>query len=151
MLNAENLRDAEQRRFAWRCRRGMLELDIVLQNFVNVQFDSLNMGELQAFDDMLELPDNEFWDLINSSKQLKKTDAQATKSANEILQKLRSTRFDDILFDAQPAIATQPDIANEVKQSMASHALTNDGSPRRSAPRDDEMSQNLPEQNQEAK
>jgi len=44
-------------------------------------------------------------------------------------------------------IANQPVIANVVKQSMASHALTNDGSPRRSAPRDDEMNENLSEQN----
>jgi len=93
MLNAENLRDAEQRRFAWRCRRGMLELDIVLQNFVNEQFDSLNMGELQAFDDMLELPDNEFWDLINSSTTMKKGSALATEAANAMLEKLRSVRL----------------------------------------------------------
>ncbi len=110
MLNAENLKDAEQRRFAWRCRRGLLELDIVLQDFVSKQFDSLNMRELQAFDDLLSLPDNEFWDLINSSKQLKKTDAQATKTANELLQKLRLVRFDDILADAQPAILNQPSL-----------------------------------------
>ncbi|WP_047550293.1 FAD assembly factor SdhE [Methylotenera sp. G11] len=93
MLNAENLRDAEQRRFAWRCRRGMLELDIVLQNFVNEQFGSLNMGELQAFDDMLELPDNEFWDLINSSEKMKKGSAAATEAANAMLEKLRLVRL----------------------------------------------------------
>jgi antitoxin CptB len=94
MLNAENLRDAEQRRFAWRCRRGLLELDIVLQDFVSKRFDALNMGELQAFDDMLELPDNEFWDLINSSKKLKKDTALATEIANGMLDKLRSVRLD---------------------------------------------------------
>ena len=93
MLNAENLRDAEQRRFAWRCRRGLLELDIVLQDFVSRQFDALNMGELQAFDDLLALPDNEFWDLINSSKNMKKGSALATEAANAMLEKLRSVRL----------------------------------------------------------
>lgn len=93
MLNAENLRDAEQRRFAWRCRRGLLELDIVLQDFVSKQFDSLNMSELQAFDDMLALPDNEFWDLINSSKTMKKDTALATETINVMLDKLRSVRL----------------------------------------------------------
>jgi antitoxin CptB len=92
MLNAENLRDAEQRRFAWRCRRGLLELDIVLQDFVSKQFGSLNMGELQAFDEMLELPDNEFWDLINSSKILKKDQTTQVEAANTMLEKLRSVR-----------------------------------------------------------
>lgn len=95
MLNAEILRDAEQRRFAWRCRRGLLELDIVLQAFVSKQFDALNMLELQAFDDLLAMPDNEFWELLNSSKQLKKTDIKATTTANEMLQKLRSVRLND--------------------------------------------------------
>ncbi len=93
MLNAENLRDAEQRRFAWRCRRGLLELDIVLQDFVSQQFDLLNMGELQAFDDLLALPDNEFWDLINSSKTMKKETVLATETANAMLDKLRSVRL----------------------------------------------------------
>ncbi len=96
MLNAENLRDAEQRRFAWRCRRGMLELDIVLQSFVNRQFDTLNMGELEAFDDMLELPDNEFWDLINSSKTIKKDTALARDAANAMREKLRSVRLNPV-------------------------------------------------------
>jgi antitoxin CptB len=93
MLNAENLRDAEQRRFAWRCRRGLLELDIVLQEFVSKQFDSLNMSELQAFDDLLALPDNEFWDLINATKKLKKDTVLATEIANVMLDKLRSVRL----------------------------------------------------------
>jgi len=100
MINAENLRDAEQRRFAWRCRRGLLELDIVLQDFVSKQFDSLNMGELQVFDDLLALPDNEFWDLINASKRIKKETASATEAANDMLDKLRSVRLEVASIDA---------------------------------------------------
>ncbi|MDO9283144.1 MAG: succinate dehydrogenase assembly factor 2 [Methylotenera sp.] len=93
MLNAEILREAEQRRFAWRCRRGLLELDIVLQAFVSKQFESLNMIELQAFDDLLALPDNDLWDLINASKNLKKAEPLATKTASDMLEKLRSVRL----------------------------------------------------------
>ena len=68
MLNAENIKDAELRRLAWRCRRGMLELDIVLQRFVKQYFDGLTLTELNAFDDLLELPDNDFWTLVSSNK-----------------------------------------------------------------------------------
>jgi antitoxin CptB len=68
MLNAENMRDAELRRLAWRCRRGMLELDIVLQRFIAQHFDGLTFAQLKAFDDLLELPDNDFWALISSDK-----------------------------------------------------------------------------------
>jgi antitoxin CptB len=66
MLNAENIKDAEQRRLAWRCRRGMLELDIVLQRFIAQHFNHLTLIELQAFDEMLELPDNDFWGLVSN-------------------------------------------------------------------------------------
>jgi antitoxin CptB len=66
MLNAENIKDAEQRRLAWRCRRGMLELDIVLQGFVANHFNGLSLAEMHTFDEMLELPDNEFWALLSA-------------------------------------------------------------------------------------
>ena len=72
MLNAENMKDAQTdiqlRRLAWRCRRGMLELDIVLQRFIALHFNNLTLAQLQAFDDLLELPDNDFWALISSDK-----------------------------------------------------------------------------------
>ena len=65
MLDTENMTDAqkdiESRRLAWRCRRGMLELDIVLQRFIAQHFNQLSLLELQAFDEMLELPDNDLW------------------------------------------------------------------------------------------
>jgi antitoxin CptB len=76
MLNAENLRDAEQRRLAWRCRRGMLELDIVLQRFMAQHFNDLTLDELSAFDVMLELPDNEFWDVLQMKNLHLKSKAQ---------------------------------------------------------------------------
>jgi antitoxin CptB len=66
MLNAENIKDAEQRRLAWRCRRGMLELDIMLQRFVANHFNGLSLAEMHTFDEMLELPDNEFWALLSA-------------------------------------------------------------------------------------
>ena len=71
MLNAVNMKDGqkeiESRRLAWRCRRGLLELDIVLQRFVANHFDDLSQPELVAFDGLLALPDNEFWDLISNN------------------------------------------------------------------------------------
>ena len=60
------LTELEQRRLAWRCRRGMLELDIVLQRFVLKHVNYLTTAEMQAFDALLELPDNEFWNKLQS-------------------------------------------------------------------------------------
>ncbi len=64
---AENIKAEQQRRLDWRCRRGMLELDIVLKHFVANQFSTLTLVEMHAFDEMLALPDNEFWALICAS------------------------------------------------------------------------------------
>jgi antitoxin CptB len=65
LLNLEH-KQAESRRLAWRCRRGLLELDIVLQRFVAQHYDGLSTAELSAFDEMLALPDNDFWALVSS-------------------------------------------------------------------------------------
>ena len=64
--NKEAKNQAESRRLAWRCRRGLLELDIVLQRFVAEYYEGLSVAELNAFDAMLSLPDNEFWALVSS-------------------------------------------------------------------------------------
>jgi antitoxin CptB len=76
MLNAENIKDAELRRLAWRCRRGMLELDIVLQRFMKQYFNDLTLDELSAFDVMLDLPDNEFWNVLQMKNLHLKSQAQ---------------------------------------------------------------------------
>jgi antitoxin CptB len=91
MLNTENIeaqRNIQQRRLTWRCRRGLLELDIVLQRFINEQFDALSLDELHMFDELLELPDNDFWELIGSSKSPHKND-----STYAVITKLKMVRF----------------------------------------------------------
>ena len=48
----------ERERLKWRCRRGLLELDIVLSRYVARHPDDAELGEL------LELPDNDLWDIV---------------------------------------------------------------------------------------
>ena len=57
-------------RIRWRCRRGMLELDIVLQGFVDKHYVQLNKAELKHFNTLLSLPDHDLWDMITSKKQV---------------------------------------------------------------------------------
>ncbi len=52
-------------RLRWRCRRGMLENDLVLERFLEARGATLDEGELVALDRALDLPDNELWDLIS--------------------------------------------------------------------------------------
>ena len=57
-------------RIRWRCRRGMLELDIVLQGFVDKHYMQLDEIELKHFDTLLSLSDNDLWDMITSKKKV---------------------------------------------------------------------------------
>ena len=51
-------------RIRWRCRRGMLENDLVLARFLASHGESLTEDDVASLDRLLELPDNELWDLI---------------------------------------------------------------------------------------
>jgi antitoxin CptB len=54
----------ELERVRWRCRRGLLELDIVLQRFVDMYHAKLNEAELRQFETLLDLSDNDLWAMI---------------------------------------------------------------------------------------
>ena len=45
-------------RLFWQCRRGMLELDILLQNFLEENIQNLSQKELETFRTLLKNPDN---------------------------------------------------------------------------------------------
>lgn len=60
--------DAARRRIRWLTRRGLLELDIVLERFMATQFDDLSDEELAVFVAVLDLPDQEFLALVNGKQ-----------------------------------------------------------------------------------
>jgi len=76
MINAESIKDAEQRRLAWRCRRGMLEIDIVLQKFVTTYFNELTLTELEAFDELLAMTDKDLWNVLSMKNLHLKSELQ---------------------------------------------------------------------------
>ena len=51
-------------RLRWRARRGMLENDLVLERFLDARGAALGEDDLAALDRLLDMPDNELWDLI---------------------------------------------------------------------------------------
>ena len=51
-------------RLAWRCRRGMLENDLILSRFLVARGATLREPEIAALDRLLDLPDNDLWDLL---------------------------------------------------------------------------------------
>ncbi len=56
-------------RVRWRCRRGLLELDIVLGRFMEQRYASMNNAERVVFDELLDYPDTMLWDVITGIKE----------------------------------------------------------------------------------
>ena len=56
---------SEADRIRWQCRRGLLELDLVLAKFLDRHLDNLSSGSLTAFKRLLDYPDHDLWDLVN--------------------------------------------------------------------------------------
>ena len=48
----------ERERLKWKCRRGLLELDIVLERYLRAGQTDPGLSEL------LDLPDNDLWDIV---------------------------------------------------------------------------------------
>ncbi len=55
------------RRLLWQCRRGSLELDLVLRDFLCRHYVYLGPGERHAFERLLEQPDETLWAWINAT------------------------------------------------------------------------------------
>ena len=49
-------------RVRWRCRRGLLELDLILQGFVERHWERLDGKQRELFNELLDLPDNDLLD-----------------------------------------------------------------------------------------
>ncbi|HSG77693.1 MAG TPA: succinate dehydrogenase assembly factor 2 [Burkholderiales bacterium] len=54
---------AARDRLRWKCRRGLLELDLVLERYLRQHPED---AELDA---LLELPDNDLWDIISGRSE----------------------------------------------------------------------------------
>ena len=53
----------------WHCRRGLLELDLILEQFTELHLDGLDAGELERFRELLAFPDNDLFALIMGRTQ----------------------------------------------------------------------------------
>ena len=56
-------------RLRWQCRRGLLELDLVLARFIERHYSSLALAEQESFKRLLDYPDNDLWDLIAGRRE----------------------------------------------------------------------------------
>ena len=70
----------EQNRLKWKCRRGLLELDLVFEKFLG----RVEEKDLTAFNEILELPDNDLWDIVAGRSD------DYPPHLNEIVMRLRA-------------------------------------------------------------
>ena len=60
---------AEQHRLKWKCRRGLLELDLVLGRFLRQTAARLDPQALVMLNELLDYPDNDLWDIVNGRSE----------------------------------------------------------------------------------
>ncbi len=74
-------------RLRWRCtRRAMLEMDLLLGEFLERVYPSLTRAQADAFVDLADMEDLELWPLVNGSR------ASSDPVQAEVLALLRNVR-----------------------------------------------------------
>lgn len=61
---------SELDRIRWHCRRGLLELDLVLAGFLDRHLEALDAQQLENFRELLEYQDNDLLDLVMGRAEL---------------------------------------------------------------------------------
>lgn len=56
-------------RLRWRCRRGMLENDLILERFLAAFGTQLEGARLKALGALLEYPDDELWKVLSGRRE----------------------------------------------------------------------------------
>jgi len=60
--------DVQLRRLRWRCRRGLLENDILLGRFLDRHGHRLDVETAGRLSRLLEYEDNDLWDVLSGRK-----------------------------------------------------------------------------------
>jgi len=69
----------------WRCRRGMLELDILLNDFLDKSYENLTTQQKNTLDQMLDYPDQLLFDLFLGHMQ------SSDNSVSDLVQAIRQS------------------------------------------------------------
>ena len=67
----------------WRCRRGMLELDILLNSYLDKNYETMSPQTGAVFSDVLDYPDKVLLDLLMGEMQ------SSDHSVNALVQSIR--------------------------------------------------------------
>ena len=89
------LGERELSKLKWRCRRGLLENDLLIEQFFRRYEVTLSVRQAKGLSDLMELSDNDLMDLLLRRKepgQLSDATAQASASTLEALEVLHMLR-----------------------------------------------------------
>jgi len=79
---------AEMNRLRWRCtRRALLEMDLLLGNFLEKHFSNLTSAQAAAFVELADMEDIDLWPLVTGKRECK----DSTQA--EVLALLRNVRI----------------------------------------------------------
>jgi antitoxin CptB len=79
----------------WRCRRGLLENDLLIEKFFSRHEATLSVRQAKGLNDLMDLSDNDLLDLLLKRRepdQLPDADALASASTSEALEVLNLLR-----------------------------------------------------------
>ncbi len=79
---------SELARMRWKCRRGMLELDLLFKSFLDSGYARLDANEQRCFDQMLDYPDAVLLEWLMG--RIRPSD----KDVANLVNKIRSTAAD---------------------------------------------------------
>lgn len=91
----ELLGERELSKLRWRCRRGLLENDLLIEKFFAEYESTLTIAQAKGMNDLMDLSDNDLLDLLLRRKEpadLTEAHAKASASTFEALQLLNLLR-----------------------------------------------------------
>jgi antitoxin CptB len=78
---------AESSKLRWRCRRGMLENDLIITRYLDENEGRLTRENIDGLYQLMELSDNELWDIFSGRQEY------SLPHLNELVDALRNIRL----------------------------------------------------------
>jgi antitoxin CptB len=94
-MTEDLLGERELSKLRWRCRRGLLENDLLIEKFFNRHEATLTVSQAKGLNDLMDLSDNDLLDLLLKRKEptdLIEADSKASASTFEALLVLNLLR-----------------------------------------------------------
>jgi len=83
--SVDKMPDKVDSRLRWRCRRGMLELDILLNGFIEKKYNDLSAQQKDILNQVLDYPDQLLFDLFLGHMQ------SSDNNVSDLVQTIRQS------------------------------------------------------------